>query len=78
MLRDFGFASATASFQCDKSASASLALAHDRSLDGLKRKFLDCLETGKAANSSIKGADVGLYYRIAALEALPSLRELFN
>jgi hypothetical protein len=45
---------------------------------GLKRKFMDCLETGKSANSAIKGADAGLYDRIATLEALPSIRQLFK
>jgi 2-methylcitrate dehydratase PrpD len=45
---------------------------------GLKRKFLDCLETGKAANSAIKGADIALYDRIATLESLPSIRQLFK
>ena len=45
---------------------------------GLKRKFMDCLATGKAANSAIKGADPELYDRLATLESLPSLRQLFK
>jgi 2-methylcitrate dehydratase PrpD len=45
---------------------------------GLKRKFMDCIETGKTANSAIKGADAGLYDRLATLETLPSLRNLFK
>jgi 2-methylcitrate dehydratase PrpD len=45
---------------------------------GLKRKFLDCLATGKAANSSVKGADAGLYDRLSSLETMPSLQTLFK
>jgi hypothetical protein len=45
---------------------------------GLKKKFNDCVTTGRAINPAIKGADSGLYDRIVALEKLPSLRTLFS
>lgn len=45
---------------------------------GLKKKFLDCLATGRAHNPDLKGADDDLYNRVAQLEALPSLRSLFK
>ena len=45
---------------------------------GLKKKFNDCVTTGRAINPAIKGADSGLYDRIVALETLPSLRTLFS
>ena len=44
---------------------------------GLKKKFMDCLATGRAHNPTLKGADDGLYDRVATLESLPSLRTLF-
>ena len=45
---------------------------------GLKAKFMDCIATGKAQNSSLHGVDAGLYDRIATLEALPSIQSLFS
>lgn len=44
---------------------------------GLKKKFLDCLDTGRAQNAAMLGAESGLYDRIAQLEKLPSIRTLF-
>jgi aconitate decarboxylase len=45
---------------------------------GLKKKFMDCLATGRAHNPELKGADEGLYERVAQLESLASLRTLFK
>ena len=45
---------------------------------GLKKKFMDCLATGRAHNPELKGADDGLYDRVAQLESLASLRTLFK
>lgn len=45
---------------------------------GLKQKFDDCVLTGQTNNPSLKGIDSGLYQRIAALESLPDIRQLFQ
>ncbi len=45
---------------------------------GLKKKFLDCLAVGRAHNPNLKGADDGLYDRVAQLESATSLRTLFK
>jgi len=45
---------------------------------GLKRKFVDCVATGQAANPAMKGADAGLYERIVTLEKLANLQTLFQ
>ena len=45
---------------------------------GLKKKFLDCLAVGRAHNPELKGADDGLYDRVAQLESAATLRTLFR
>jgi 2-methylcitrate dehydratase PrpD len=45
---------------------------------GLKQKFDDCVLTGQTNNPSLKGIDSDLYQRIAALESLPNIRQLFQ
>ena len=50
---------------------------HPLDAAGLRDKFMDCIQTGHASNRDLQGADAGLYDRIAGLEHLPSLRDLF-
>lgn len=45
---------------------------------GLKKKFFDCVATGRAANPEMAGADSELYERVSTLETLPSIRTLFK
>ena len=46
---------------------------------GLRQKFMDCIAAAPAsATSAGPAADAGLYKRIAELESLPSLRQLFR
>ena len=50
---------------------------HPLDAAGLRSKFRDCIQTGIASNEKLQGIDEGLYDRIARLEDLPSLRNLF-
>ena len=45
---------------------------------GLKKKFLDCVATGRAQNPAMRGADAGLYDRLVNLEKMDDVRSLFN
>jgi 2-methylcitrate dehydratase PrpD len=45
---------------------------------GLRQKFDDCVKTGKTNNPGLKGIDTDLYGRIAKLEKLDTLREVFK
>lgn len=45
---------------------------------GLKKKFLDCVATGRAQNPAMGGADAGLYDRLVNLEKMTDIRSLFN
>lgn len=45
---------------------------------GLKKKFLDCVATGRAQNPKMAGADEGLYDRLLKLESMANIRSLFQ
>ena len=45
---------------------------------GLRQKFMDCIATGASSTGAGPVADAGLYQRIADLESLDSLRQLFQ
>ena len=44
---------------------------------GLRQKFMDCIATGASSSDALRGPTVGLYERIAQLQNLPGLRQLF-
>ena len=45
---------------------------------GLRQKFMDCIAAGASSADAQPDGGVGLYERIAQLETLPSLRQLFT
>ena len=45
---------------------------------GLRQKFMDCIAAGASSADSQPDRGVGLYERIAQLQTLPSLRQLFT
>ena len=45
---------------------------------GLRRKFLDCMAAGDVPAYRGAGADAALYGRVAGLQSLPSLRQVFG
>lgn len=45
---------------------------------GLKKKFMDCVATGRAQNPNMRGADEGLYDRLVNLENMQNIRDLFK
>lgn len=45
---------------------------------GLRQKFMDCIAAGVSSTGARSGADSGLYERVAQLQTLPRLRQLFQ